>query len=137
MPVRIRIAFAGLLVIAMLVAIVAASASSSSPRLTGTWSGYMNPVAKSEAQRHRLRLVVNASETGGSWRVSAHCRGPLKLQSISGGFHHYVEKLAPGARCLGGGVDCLKRAGAGLYDTFTSHPGTPYASDGTLRRVAS
>ncbi len=120
----------------VLFAIVATGASSSGTRLTGSWSGYMHRVPGSKAPRHRLRLVVDASERGGSWRISARCRGPLRLKNISNGYHHYVEELAPDATCQGGGIDCLKRAGARLYDTFQSPPGTHYDSDGTLRRVA-
>jgi hypothetical protein len=137
MRVRLRTALVALLPIVILLTIVATSASSSRARLTGSWSGYMNRTAGSEVKRHRLWLVVNASERGGSWKISARCHGPLKLKDISNGYHHYVEKLAPGANCLGGGIDCLKRVGAGLYDTFQSHPGTSYNSDGTLHRVAA
>ena len=82
-------------------------------------------------------IVVNARETGGSWRLSATCHGPLTLSSISGGYHHYLRKLAPGATCAGGDVDCLKRAGANLYDAVTSHLGGAHDSSGTLRRALS
>ena len=82
----------------------------------------------------RIRIVVNAAETAGSWRISATCRGPLTLDSISGGYHHYLRKLARGSRGAGGDIDCLKRAGAGLYDAVTSHLGGEYDSAGTLRR---
>ncbi len=120
----------------VLIAIVTTEAYSSSGSLRGTWTGHMSPNPGSKVRRHQLRLFVNASERGGTWRITARCRGPLKLKNISNGYHHYVEELAPGATCLGGGVDCLKRVGAGLYDTFTSRPGTHYDSEGTFRRVA-
>jgi len=81
-------------------------------------------------------IAVNAHETGGSRRVSAACQGPLTLQSISNGYHHYLRRLARGATCAGGDVDCLKRAGAKLYDAVTSHLGGAWDSSGTLRRVA-
>ena len=119
----------------VLVAIMATGASSHSGPLTGTWSGFMRQGSGSTAPRHHLRLVVNASERGGSWRISARCLGSLRLKNISNGYHHYIEVLAPGATCRGGGIDCLKRVGAGLYDTFQSPPGTKYDNDGTLRRV--
>jgi len=80
-------------------------------------------------------IVVNASETGGSWKLSATCQGPLTLDSISSGYHHYLRKLTPGATCAGGDVDCLKQAGANLYDAVTSHRGGAYDLSGTLRRV--
>lgn len=80
-------------------------------------------------------VVVNARETGGSWRISARCQGSLALQGISGGYHHYVRMLAAGATCAGGDVDCLKRAGGALYDAVTSHLGGAWDSSGTLRRV--
>ncbi len=120
----------------MVLAVASSNAFSSSPRLTGSWSGSMTPGSGSTAQRHRLRIVVNASERGGSWRISARCQGPLRLKNISNGYHHYVEEVAPGATCLGGGIDCLKRVGGGLYDTFSSRPGTDADSDGTLHRSA-
>jgi len=135
MWVRLRKVSIALLSIAVVLAVVAASAFSSGGPLTGTWSGYINRAAGGATQRHHLRLVVNASERGGSWRVSASCSGTLRLQSISNGFHHYVEKLARGSTCLGGGVDCLERAGAGLYDEFQPQPGTNYTSATTLTRV--
>jgi hypothetical protein len=126
-------------IVAVLVTAAVSSASSKHGSLTGTWSGYMNRAygAGTQTKRHRLTIVVNASERGGSWKVSNSCRGPLKLQSISDGFHHYTEELTKGSKCAGGGVDCLERAGAALYDEFQSAPGTQYVSDGTLRRVTT
>jgi hypothetical protein len=134
MSIQLRKVLPALLAVLALVAIVATDAYSRGGPLTGTWIGHMNPRG-GNGRRHQLRLFVNASERGGSWRISARCRGPLKLKNISNGYHHYVERLAPGATCLGGGVDCLKRVGAGLYDTFQSHAGSDYNSDGTLRRA--
>ncbi len=98
--------------------------------LTGTWSGYIG-------HREHIVIVVNARETGGSWQLTATCRGPLTLESISGGYHHFLRRLARGANCAGGDVDCLKRVGANVYDAITSHLGGAYDSGGTLRRVRS
>jgi hypothetical protein len=105
--------------------------------LTGTWSGYITGQANSGVKRQRIVIVVNAKETGGSWELSATCHGPLTLDSISYGYHHYLRKLARGSTCAGGDVDCLKRAGANVYDAVTSHLGGAYDSSGTLRRVRS
>jgi hypothetical protein len=105
--------------------------------LTGTWSGYISGQPGSGVKRRHIRIVVNARETGGSWRISATCRGPLTLDSISNGYHHYLRGLARGATCAGGDVDCLKRAGADVYDAVTSHIGGAYDSSGTLRRVTT
>ena len=80
-------------------------------------------------------IVVNAGETGGSWKLSATCHGPLTLDSISSGYHHYLRKLVPGATCAGGDVDCLKLVGANLYDAVTSHLGGAFDLSGTLRRI--
>ena len=101
--------------------------------LAGTWSCTISGQPSSGIQGDRILIVVNARETGGSWRLSATCHGPLTLDSISGGYHHYLRKLAPGATCAGGDIDCLKRAGANLYDAVTSHLGSADDSSGTLR----
>ena len=100
--------------------------------LTGTWSGY---IGGSGVKRQHIRIVVNARQTGGSWRISATCQGPLTLDSISGGYHHYKRRLAHGSTCHGGDIDCLKRVGANVYDAVTSHRGGEYNVTGTLRRV--
>jgi hypothetical protein len=105
--------------------------------LTGTWSGYIAGTPGSGVKREHIRIVVNARQTGGSWEISATCHGPLTLDSISNGYHHYLRKLARGATCSGGDIDCLKRAGADVYDAVTSHRGGAYDSSGTLRRVRS
>lgn len=99
-------------------------------RLTGTWSGYING-----AKRQHIVVVVNAKETGGSWKLSPRCYGPLKLQDISGGYHHYVREHGRGSTCSGGDVDCLKPAGVNVYDSVTSHLGGYWNQWGTLRRV--
>jgi hypothetical protein len=127
------------LVIAGCVALSASVAFGNASRggpLTGTWSGYIASAPGSGVKRQQIRIVVNASETGGSWEISATCDGPLTLESISNGYHHYLRKLAHGARCAGGDVDCLKRAGANVYDAVTSHRGGEYDSSGTLHRVS-
>lgn len=103
--------------------------------LTGTWSGYIGGQSGSGVKRHHMTIVVNARETGGTWRISAACHGPLTLDSISGGYHHYLRKLARGSTCAGGDIDCLKRAGADVYDAVTSHIGGEYDTSGTLRRL--
>lgn len=85
--------------------------------------------------RQHIRITVNATETGGSWTIGAACHGPLKLDSISNGYHHYLRKLARGSMCKGGDIDCLKRVGASVYDAVTSHRGGEYDMSGTLHRV--
>jgi hypothetical protein len=99
--------------------------------LTGTWSGYLSAGGK----RQHIVIVVNARETAGSWKLGATCYGPLKLDSISYGYHHYLRKRARGATCAGGDIDCLKRAGANVYDAVTSRFSGAWDSSGTLRRV--
>ena len=106
-------------------------------QLSGTWSGYIAGASGSRVPRLHIRIVVNAKESGGSWRIGATCQGPLELESISNGYHHYLRKLARGATCAGGDVDCLKRVGANLYDAVTSHISGEYDSSGTLRRVST
>jgi hypothetical protein len=125
------------LVVLVVAAAICAGAASSAPAgtatgepLAGTWTGMI-----AGHPGYRMLVVVNAHETGGSWRISATCRGPLTLQSISNGYHHYLRRLAPGATCAGGDVDCLKRDGANLYDAVTSHRGGAWDTSGTLRRV--
>jgi hypothetical protein len=117
------------------VAAVAAPARTHVGPLTGTWSGYITGQPGSGVKREHIVIVVNARETGGSWKISATCHGALTLDSISNGYHHYLRKLVRGATCAGGDVDCLKRLGAKLYDAVTSHLGGAYDSSGTLRRV--
>jgi hypothetical protein len=118
-------------------AVVALGKPSHSGRLTGTWSGYIAGQPGSGVKRRHIRIVVNARETGGSWSISATCHGPLTLDSISNGYHHYLRRLARGATCAGGDIDCLKRVGADVYDAVTSHISGEYDSSGTLRRVTT
>jgi hypothetical protein len=84
-----------------------------------------------------MRIVVNARQTGGSWKISATCYGQLTLDSISNGYHHYLRKVARGASCTHGDVDCLKRVGANVYDAVSPGPGGGYDISGTLHRVNS
>jgi hypothetical protein len=105
--------------------------------LTGAWSGYIAGNPGAGIKRHRIRIVINARQTGGIWKISSTCDGPLTLESISNGYHHYLRRLAHGASCAGGDVDCLKRAGADIYDAVTSHRGGEYDSSGTLRPVST
>lgn len=127
-----------LLAVTGIFAATAAGAFSSTTHhgpLTGTWSGVIAGQPGSGIGRQHIRITVNARETGGSWRLSAGCHGPLKLDSISNGYHHYGRELAPGSTCGGGDIDCLKRAGANVYDAVTSHRGGEYDEAGTLHRV--
>jgi hypothetical protein len=104
--------------------------------LTGTWSGYISGKPGSGVERHHIVIVVNAKETAGSWKLSAACHGPLTLDSISNGYHHYLRRRGRGVKCAVGDIDCLKRVGANVYDAVTSHRGGEYDSTGTLRRRA-
>jgi hypothetical protein len=113
----------------------AALASNHSEPLAGTWAGEIAGQPSSGVRGDRIVIVVNASETGGSWKLSATCHGSLTLDNISSGYHHYLRKLVPGATCASGDVDCLKQVGANLYDAVTSHLGGAYDLSGTLRRV--
>ena len=105
--------------------------------LTGTWSGYVAGNPGTGVKRRHIRIVINARETGGSWKISSTCDGALRLDSISNGYHHYLRRLARGTTCAGGDIDCLKRVGANVYDAVTSHRGGEYDSSGTLRRVST
>jgi hypothetical protein len=108
-----------------------------SASLTGTWTGELTGQPSGGVRAARIVIVVNASETGGSWKLSATCHGPLTLDSVSDGYHHYLRKLAREATCAGGDVDCLKKVGANMYDAVTSHLGNAHDLSGTLRRVPS
>jgi hypothetical protein len=103
--------------------------------LTGTWSGFIAGHPGSGAKRQHILIVVNARQNGGSWKLGDTCRGPLTLDSISGGYHHYRRNLARGSTCGGGDIDCLKRVGVNVYDAVTSHRGGEYDVSGTLHRV--
>lgn len=107
---------------------------SGSDSLAGTWTGVLSGSVGGRNRRERITIVVNARETAGRWTVSPTCHGRLVLDSVSGGSHHYRRRLATGASCLGGDVDCLWRTGAYLYDSVTPRPGG-YMRSGTLRRV--
>src|SRR5262249_31704519 len=102
--------------------------------LTGTWAGTLTGAAGGRIRRERIRIVVNARQSGGSWKVSSTCHGTLTLDSVSGGSHHYRRRVASGASCRGGDIDCLWRTGANVYDSVTPRPGG-YPRTGTLRRV--
>ena len=112
-----------------------AGAGHRSGPLTGTWTGEIAGRLSGGVRGNRIVVVVNVSETGGSWKLGTTCRGPLTLDSISNGYHHYRRKLVPGATCRGGDVDCLKRIGSNLYDAITSHLGSAYDLSVTLRPV--
>jgi hypothetical protein len=102
--------------------------------LTGTWTGTLSGSAGGSIRRERIRIVVNARESAGSWKVSPTCHGSLTLDSVSGGYHHYRRRVASDASCLGGDIDCLKRVGLNIEDLVTPRPGG-YALNGTLHRV--
>jgi hypothetical protein len=102
--------------------------------LTGTWSGFIAGQPGSGVKRQHIVITVNAQQSGGSWKLSNACYGPLRLDSISNGYHHYLRKPARGVRCRGGDIDCLKRAGANVYDAVTARRGGEYDSSGTLHR---
>ena len=142
---RVRLAFL-VLAVALVGAAVAGTAGAArsgldgialrqTEPLAGTWTGEITGQSSGGPRSDRIVIVVNASETGGSWSLSSTCHGPLTLDSISSGYHHYLRRLSPGATCAGGDVDCLKPAGASLYDAVTSHLGSSYDLSGTLRRV--
>lgn len=103
--------------------------------LSGTWSGWLAAVPAKGIRRLHITITVNSAQTGGSWKISNVCQGPLTLQSISSGYHHYLRHLAHGSSCAGGDIDCLMRMGANMYDSVTSHLGGAYDTSGTLRRT--
>lgn len=129
---RILLALVAAVVVVAMPGVAAGQSTRGGP-LSGTWSGYI----ASGAKRQHIMIVVNARETAGSWKLSATCQGSLSLESISNGYHHFVRKVARGSSCAGGDVDCLKPAGANVYDAVTSHLGGEYDSGGTLHRVRS
>jgi hypothetical protein len=102
--------------------------------LTGTWAGTLTGSAGGRVRRERIRIVVNARQSAGRWKVSSTCQGSLTLDSVSGGSHHYRRRVASGASCRGGDIDCLWRTGANVYDSVTPRRGG-YSRSGTLHRV--
>jgi hypothetical protein len=102
--------------------------------LTGTWKGTLSGSAGGSIHQERIAIVVNSRESGGRWQVSPTCHGKLTLDSVSGGYHHYRRRVASGASCLGGDIDCLMRIGANIYDSVTPRPGGN-GLNGTLHRV--
>jgi hypothetical protein len=136
-----------LVIAAVLVGASAAAGSAATPSvastarvsrsgvLSGTWRGTLTGSADGSIRRERILIVVNASESAGRWKVSPTCHGSLTLDSVSNGYHHYRRRVASGASCLGGDIDCLMRVGANISGV-TPRPGG-YALNGTLRRVRS
>jgi hypothetical protein len=102
--------------------------------LTGTWKGTLSGSAGGSVRRERILIVVNARQSAGRWKVSSTCHGSLRLDSVSGGSHHYRRRVASGDSCSGGDIDCLWRDGANVYDSVTPRAGG-YARNGTLHRV--
>jgi hypothetical protein len=100
--------------------------------LSGHWSGY---IARSGASRQKIVIEINARETGGTWQLGSRCYGTLTLQSISGGYHHYLRHVASAATCAGGDVDCLMPDAGAVYDSVTSHIGGAYDQSGKLKRI--
>ncbi len=103
--------------------------------LSGTWSGSLSGQTAHGVKREHIAIVVNAKQTGGTWRLSNSCHGPLTLDSISNGYHHYLRRRGRGSTCTPGDIDCLMRVGANVYDTVTARAGSAYAPSGTLRRA--
>ncbi len=103
--------------------------------LSGTWSGFVSRQTSYGQQRTHIVITINARQTAGSWSLGPACYGKLTLDSISGGYHHYLRHIARGLSCAGGDIDCLMRSGAGLYDAVTSHLGGGWDTSGTLKRV--
>ena len=117
-------------------AVVARAGTTETEPLSGTWSGVISGQPGIVTRQH-IMIVVNARESGGTWRLSASCYGSLKLDSISGGYHHYLRTPSPDATCAGGDVDCLRLDGLSLDDEVTSHLGGRWDSSGTLQRLRS
>lgn len=113
----------------------AATARAHRGPLSGKWIGYISRSTSYGVQRKRITITINAQETAGTWKLGAKCYGRLTLDSISGGYHHFLRHVATSASCAGGDIDCLKRAGAAVYDAVTSHLGGAWDTSGTLRRV--
>lgn len=122
------------LIVAVLIVVGVTAAAAQAGQLSGTWTGVLSRSTNSGIVRERMTITINARQTGGTWRLGARCYGALTLDSISGGYHHYLRHVAAGADCAGGDIDCLKRAGADLYDSVTSHLGGAWDSSGALRR---
>ena len=139
MRIRSRAALTSLVAAACLLLPIAAAAGAGAGPLSGTWSGNLVSSSGPYTARHHIVLSVNARETGGTWRLSAHCYGRLTLDSISSGYHHYLRHAARGTSGAGGtgrNIDCIKRAGPNLYDVITVQGGAAWGGgDGTLRRV--
>ncbi len=137
---RLFILIAAVLVLATATASVTAPGTAHAARVsrgglfTGTWKGTLSGSVGGSVRRERIVIVVNARQSAGRWRVSSTCHGSLTLDSVSGGSHHYRRRVASGASCTGGDIDCLWRTGATVYDSVTPRPGG-WARSGTLRRV--
>lgn len=111
------------------VAVVAASAGASSVSLVGSWKGYLNASGK----RVSFSVTVRRGERSGTWKLGTDCAGTLKLKDISDGYHHYYRVAGRNAGCSVPGVDCVKRAGSGLFDWFVPNAGGN-GDTGTLHR---
>jgi hypothetical protein len=126
------------LLFAVVICAAPARAASSATRhrgpLTGTWSG---AIGGSSTKPVHIVIAIDAAETAGTWRLSATCHGRLTLDSISGGYHHYLRRYAGADDCAGGDIDCLKRVGANVYDAVTSRHSGEYGTGGTLHSTRS
>jgi len=105
--------------------------------LSGAWSGSLTWQTSSGVKHERVRITINKQEMAGTWQVGAVCSGTLTLDSISDGYHHFLRHVAHGSTsiCGAGNVDCLKRAGADLYDAVTAAGGGVWATTATLKPV--
>jgi hypothetical protein len=123
--------------IAVMLGIVgtASAANTGSGSLTGNWAGYISRQTSWGVKRQHITITVNARQNGGTWKLTARCYGTLTLENISDGYHHYLRHVAKGGNCAGGDIDCLKRAGANLYDAVTAHQGGSWDTSGTLKSV--
>ena len=111
------------------IAVAAASAGASSVSLVGSWKGYLTTSGK----RVSFSVTVRRGERSGTWKLGTGCSGALKLKDISDGYHHYYRVAGKNAGCSVPGVDCVKRAGSGLFDWFVPNAGGN-GDTGTLHR---
>jgi hypothetical protein len=133
---RMRFVVAGIVVTAFLAAgaivLTGLASASAGGSLVGKWKGYLTGYS---GQRISLQVTVNHNERAGTWRTGPTCSGTLRLKNISDGYHHYYRVAGKNAGCAPVGIDCLKRLGSGLYDTFSPSSNWNISDNGTLRRV--
>jgi len=88
-------------------------------------------------RRHHIRIVINARQTGGSWKDQLQLPRALTLDSISNAYPPLSPQVGARRDLRRRRRRRLKRAGASVYDAVTSHLGGEYDRSGTLRRVAT